>query len=126
MTEYTPINPKHYRDLPTGFGLECIEYIRYLPYGQASAGKYLYRAGNKDALEQDLEKTLWYIDDAIQNDMVVDLRDIKPDLVKTIDKEATYRSFLFYCLVTGRLDIVSSNITSSLESEPVSLPSTLW
>lgn len=116
MTDYTPINPQHYRDTPIGIGLECIKYIRYLPHSQATAGKYLYRAGNKDPLAQDLGKTLWYVKDAIEYDLIGDLRTLRPDVMETIDTFATQRSRLFFNLVTGRLDLVHSTCEFAIEN----------
>ena len=117
MTEYTPIEPQHYRDNPPGIELECIEYIEHLPYSQGTAGKYCYRLGNKDELTQDLNKTLWYVRRAMSKNMVEDLFLIKPELEPTIDPFLTFRSELFYRIVTGNLGVAEKMLEWRLEHE---------
>lgn len=116
MTEYTPINPSHYRKTPVGIELECIKYIRYLPHSQATAGKYIYRAGNKDLLSQDLGKTLWYLNDAIEFNLVSNLNDNRPELVETIDPFITLRSRMFYNLVTGNVHMLRTTCEFATEN----------
>lgn len=55
--------PKHYNSHPSG--VECITITRHLTFNIGNAIKYLWRAGLKDALVQDLEKAVWYIQDEI-------------------------------------------------------------
>ena len=59
-------NPSHYRSHPSG--VECIDVIRHTPFNIGNAIKYLWRAGDKggpEKLREDLEKSLWYIQDSI-------------------------------------------------------------
>lgn len=56
------INPAHYRQ---GSGVECIDVVRHFPFAQGNAMKYVWRAGYKDDVEQDLKKALWYVNDCI-------------------------------------------------------------
>ena len=56
------INPAHYRQ---GSGVECIDVVRHLPFAQGNAMKYVWRAGHKDDIRQDLDKALWYVNDCI-------------------------------------------------------------
>lgn len=56
------INPAHYRQ---GSGVECIDVVRHLPFAQGNAMKYVWRAGHKDDIKEDLQKALWYINDCI-------------------------------------------------------------
>ena len=61
-------NPGYDRSHPSG--VECIDTIRHLPFNVGNAIKYLWRAGDKvgpEKLREDLEKALWYIQDAIDN-----------------------------------------------------------
>ena len=61
-------DPSYYRSHPSG--VECIDIIRHLPFNVGNAIKYLWRAGDKvgpEKLREDLEKALWYIQDAIDN-----------------------------------------------------------
>jgi len=59
-----PVNhPKHYSGYPAM--VECIDVTRHLPFALGNAVKYIWRAGKKDpdAMLQDLEKALWYLQD---------------------------------------------------------------
>lgn len=61
-------NPSHYRNHLSG--VECIDVVRHLPFNVGNAIKYLWRAGDKggpEKLREDLEKALWYIQDAIDS-----------------------------------------------------------
>lgn len=65
----TPINPKHYRNHPSG--VECIDVIRHFPFSQGNAIKYLWRAGDKggpEKLKEDLNKAMWYVIDSVKNE----------------------------------------------------------
>lgn len=58
-----PVNhPRHYTAHPSG--IECIEITRWFPFSAGNAIKYLWRAGLKGSAAEDLNKALWYIDDA--------------------------------------------------------------
>ena len=64
----TAENPGHYKNHPSG--IECIQVIYPLQYGQGNAIKYLWRAGDKggpEKLREDLEKALWYTQDSIDH-----------------------------------------------------------
>jgi hypothetical protein len=58
------INPKHYKSHPSG--IECIEVTRYMNFNLGNAIKYIWRAGLKDDVVQELEKAKWYIEDEIK------------------------------------------------------------
>ena len=61
---HDPVNhPKHYRSHPTG--IECIEIIEHFPHLEATAMKYIWRAGLKNDKIEDLNKARWYIERAI-------------------------------------------------------------
>lgn len=57
--------PVHYCSHPSG--IECIEITRHHDFAIGNAIKYLWRAGLKDSGNeiQDLEKSIWYIQDKI-------------------------------------------------------------
>ena len=57
-------NPKHYTSNPSG--IECIDVIEHLPLNRGTAMKYLWRAGEKDDIIQDLRKAEWYVKREIQ------------------------------------------------------------
>lgn len=62
------INPKHYRNHPSG--IECITITRHCNFNIGNAIKYLWSYKDKNInLEtqvEDLEKAVWYIKDEIQ------------------------------------------------------------
>ena len=56
-----PVNhPKHYTSHPSG--VECIDVVEQYPFNIGNAIKYLWRAGLKGDLVEDLKKARWYID----------------------------------------------------------------
>ena len=57
-------HPKHYNSHPAG--IECIDVVEHLTFNVGNAIKYLWRAGLKGALVEDLKKSRWYIDREIQ------------------------------------------------------------
>jgi len=55
-----PVNhPDHYTDVVPG--VECIQVTEHFSFTRGNAIKYLWRAGAKGNLRQDLEKAKWYI-----------------------------------------------------------------
>lgn len=56
--------PPHYLGHPSG--LECIEVTSGLTFCVGNAVKYLWRAENKNGVE-DLHKALWYLDYAVRH-----------------------------------------------------------
>ena len=70
------INPAHYRQ---GSGVECIDVVRYLPFSQGNAMKYVWRAGHKDDIKQDLDKALWYVNDCIAQKSGVPIMEVSAE-----------------------------------------------
>ena len=66
------INPAYYRQ---GSGVECIDVVRHLPFAQGNAMKYVWRAGHKNDIKQDLDKALWYVNDCIAQKSAVPIID---------------------------------------------------
>ena len=56
-------HPKHYQNGLT-VEVECIMFSRHLGFALGNAFKYVWRAGMKDDIKQDIQKALWYLDDA--------------------------------------------------------------
>lgn len=55
-----PVNhPSHYTSHPSG--VECIAIAEHMTFNLGNAIKYLWRAGDKGNMIQDLEKAAWYI-----------------------------------------------------------------
>lgn len=63
-----PINPSHYKNGPFKMkNLECIEVTRHLPFAAGNAVKYVWRAGNKGPVMEDLKKSMWYLTEWISS-----------------------------------------------------------
>jgi hypothetical protein len=56
--------PRHYTSHPSG--VECIEITEHLSFNLGNVIKYLWRADEKGAPLQDLEKARWYLDREIK------------------------------------------------------------
>jgi hypothetical protein len=52
-------HPKHYTSHPSG--VECIQVTEHMGFNLGNAMKYLWRADEKGAPIEDLEKAVWYI-----------------------------------------------------------------
>lgn len=64
-TDGTVVNhPTHYNVHPSG--VECIDVVEHMSFNVGNAVKYLWRADDKGAPVQDLEKARWYIDREIK------------------------------------------------------------
>lgn len=67
-------SPKHYTWLKEKCGIEVIDITRHMDFNLGNAVKYLLRAGykteegysNKQKEIEDLEKSIWYINDRIK------------------------------------------------------------
>lgn len=58
------IDPAHYRLHPSG--VECIQITEHMNFCLGNAMKYIWRAGEKGDLVEDLRKARWYIDREIE------------------------------------------------------------
>lgn len=55
-----PVNhPAHYTGHPSG--VECIQITEHMNFCRGNAVKYIWRAGEKGDVVQDLEKAIWYL-----------------------------------------------------------------
>lgn len=52
-------HPPHYTSHPSG--VECIDITEHMTFNIGNAMKYLWRAGLKAPLDEDLAKAIWYI-----------------------------------------------------------------
>jgi len=58
--EHDPVNhPKHYTKHPSG--VECIQITEHMNFNLGNAVKYIWRAGEKENILEDLLKAKWYI-----------------------------------------------------------------
>lgn len=53
-------HPQHYTSHPSG--VECIDVTEHMNFCLGNAMKYLWRAGQKGDLLEDLKKARWYLD----------------------------------------------------------------
>ena len=61
-------HPKHYANgMKTE--VECIMFTRWMSFDIGNAFKYVWRAGHKDDFTQELDKALWYLEDAMEHDI---------------------------------------------------------
>jgi hypothetical protein len=58
------INPNHYTSHPSG--IECIQITEHMNFCRGNAIKYLWRAGEKGDVIEDLRKARWYVDREIE------------------------------------------------------------
>lgn len=77
---------------------------------QGTALKYVYRCGNKDSIEQDLNKTLWYIERTLSNSSVLNMMDFNPEKLRTIEIYDSLRTELFYLIARGYLHVAKDLI----------------
>ena len=55
-----PINPSYYRQHPSG--VECIDVVEHMTFNLGTAYAYIWRAGKKGDIVEDLRKAQWYLD----------------------------------------------------------------
>ena len=111
-------NPAHYRQ---GSGVECIDVVRHLPFSQGNAMKYVWRAGHKDDIKQDLDKALWYVYDCIAQNAGVALHEdpknlLDKHLTYLLDQEDDDRERALYFLSQGYFKIAAVAIKTWLNS----------
>lgn len=56
-------HPPHYTAHPSG--IECIDVVRHMGFNLGNVVKYVWRADEKNAPIEDLEKAAWYLADEI-------------------------------------------------------------
>lgn len=60
-----PVNhPSHYTSIVPG--IECIDVVKHLSFLRGNAIKYLWRAGAKGDVLEDLKKAAWYVQKEIE------------------------------------------------------------
>ena len=65
---HDPVNhPSHYTSHPSG--IECIDVTRLLGFDLGNTVKYVWRRGDKGNPAQDLDKSLFYFDDAVAHQL---------------------------------------------------------
>lgn len=65
MSDCDDVNhPLHYTSHPSG--VECIVVVEHFGFNVGNAIKYLWRAGLKADVEEDLRKAAWYVNREIE------------------------------------------------------------
>lgn len=62
-------HPNHYNQS----GFECIDMVRYLPFSEGNAVKYIHRHRDKGKPVEDLRKSLFYLKDAKQHHLLTQI-----------------------------------------------------
>ena len=57
-------HPPHYESRS---GVECIDVVRHLPFSLGNCVKYVWRYNEKWNPKEDLDKSLWYLEDYMVN-----------------------------------------------------------
>lgn len=66
VSKHDSVNhPSHYTSVVPG--IECIDVVEHMTFLRGNAIKYLWRAGAKGDIIEDLKKARWYIDREISN-----------------------------------------------------------
>ena len=66
MKEDVVNHPLHYATSMQSVQPECIDFAKKMTFCQGNAFKYIWRAGHKENILEDLEKALWYIDQCMK------------------------------------------------------------
>ena len=62
-------HPSHYAE-DVYIKAECIMFTRHLDFDTGNAFKYVWRAGKKDDIVQDLRKAIWYLNDSLNTEFL--------------------------------------------------------
>lgn len=98
-TEDLVNSPKHYATDPSG--VECIQIKRKMSANAGDAFKYTWRVGKKWDDKQDLEKALWYINDAIEHEVPVWLDDVDLETEVLIQQVLKHREGWQYMFINA-------------------------
>lgn len=118
LREISDHNPAHYQLRPAGIELEAIEYLRGLLHCQATAGKYVYRLGAKDAegWEKDLGKAAWYLEDVLEHSPSP-YPAVPRRLLRTVHPEASTRARIFLAIISGRISDALEIVQAVLDGD---------
>lgn len=91
-------HPKHYTS--DECGVEAIELTSLLPNCIGNALKYVWRCGKKDDSNQELKKSLWYVNYSIDNDLPSTIDDLSDtphfeDLIKKVKSSWVGDKYVF-------------------------------
>jgi hypothetical protein len=114
MNEQDAVNhPQHYANGMT-VEVECIMFTRWLDFDLGNAFKYVWRSGSKDDAVQDLEKAVWYLEDAIVYGITCCEKELLPFLPKSSLPEWKYDTLR--CILNGKVEDARLKILEHLNS----------
>ena len=76
--------PAHYTSHPSG--VECIQITEHMSFNLGNVVKYLWRADEKGAPIQDLEKAAWYLQREISNRKAADAKAQRQQLIANMEE----------------------------------------
>lgn len=97
-------HPAHYTEGFAPVEIECIDITRHLPSDLANAFKYVWRCGkkgDKSKAIEDLNKSLWYIDDWEEHDITSNGWMPAVVIFNLIPEEPTHRYMALKWIVHG-------------------------
>jgi hypothetical protein len=105
-------HPKHYQNGLT-VEVECIMFSRHLGFTLGNAFKYVWRAGMKDDIKQDIKKALWYLDDANAWDVKV----CRYELIDFLPKfdQLNWKYNILRYILQGDIEMAQSLLYSKLK-----------
>ena len=106
-------HPSHYTGHSTE--IECIMFTRNMSFDAGNAFKYIWRAGEKDDIAQDLNKALWYIDDAVAYGHCDNYNHLVPFLPRQSLHSWKYEAL--YCILVGNLSAAQYAIADKLHGQ---------
>lgn len=114
MNEQDVVNhPHHYANGMT-VEVECIMFTRWLDFDLGNAFKYVWRSGSKDNAVQDLEKAVWYLEDAIVYGITCCKKELLPFLPKSALPEWKYDTLR--CILNGKVEDARLEVLEHLNS----------
>jgi hypothetical protein len=104
-------HPRHYANGYTT-EVECIMFTRNMGFDAGNAFKYVWRAGKKDAMRQELEKALWYIDDMLEHE----IKEKHAEFVCFLPKSSFehWKNTALQCILNGDMESAKFVISSTL------------
>lgn len=103
-------HPKHYANGMTT-EVECIMFTRWMSFDLGNAFKYIWRAGHKDNFIQELDKALWYLEDATEHD----IKEQHFELINFLPKSSLegWKYTVLRAILQGNFDMARSEIQTA-------------
>lgn len=113
-----PINPNHYTERGKGI-IECIDFADQMDFCRGNAFKYIWRAGDKGDLIEDLEKAQWYLERAtmLEGPAVdaIDDTDLTMRVIHRAFEDEAERRLILIHIVEGSIGIALELVTRAIQ-----------